>query len=106
MVYTINTGFVYLIDNDVKIGKLLLSVGSKYDTSYGLGEVSTKEEWDSLEVTPPSVPSDAQIASLKMQLIDIDSKSIRAIREGDTQRIASWEEQAEALREQIRQLEG
>lgn len=38
---------------------------------------------------------------IKAQLVEIDAKSIRGLREGDTQRVADLEAQAVALRAQL-----
>lgn len=46
----------------------------------------------------------AQKALIQSQLDAIDLKSIRAIREGDTTRMAQWEAQAATLRTQLASL--
>lgn len=46
-------------------------------------------------------PKDEYNTSILMQLDAIDKKSIRAIREGDHARIATWNEQAQALRAKL-----
>ena len=46
-----------------------------------------------------------KIASIKEQLSEIDLKSIRAIRSGETDYIAEYEAQAEALRNELAELE-
>ena len=42
-----------------------------------------------------------RIAEIKRDLADIDQKSIRAIREGDSARVAQWEAQAISLRSEL-----
>lgn len=42
-----------------------------------------------------------RISEIKAELASIDQKSIRAIREGDTVRIAEWEAQAQSLRAEL-----
>lgn len=46
-----------------------------------------------------------RVAELKEELNQLDLKSIRAIRSGDTEYIERYEAEAEELREQIRELE-
>ena len=50
---------------------------------------------------PADQPPNPRIAQVKAELAAIDTKSIRAIREGDAVRIAQWESQAQALRTEL-----
>ena len=55
-----------------------------------------------VEAAPPTV--EQQNAVIKFQLQEIDQKSIRALREGDTARVAALEADAVTLRSQLQQL--
>lgn len=58
------------------------------------------EEAESLNPTP--IPANPRISEIKAALAEIDAKSIRPIREGDTSRLAALEAQAETLRQELR----
>lgn len=61
----------------------------------------TQAETDIFNVPkPPTI--DEQNASLKVQLDTIDLKSIRALREGDAVRLKALDDQAKALRIQLK----
>lgn len=101
---------------------------SKQDLETHLDEYSKVAEWcnnnsfhieDDGEyyktVINPPLPEptiEEKIAKLKLELSEIDSRTIRALRaiqagvgtEEDTQRIAELEEQAERIREELKQL--
>ena len=55
-----------------------------------------QEEIDSRKLTADDINR-----PILMKLEQIDAKSIRAIREGDQSRIASWNEEAASLRAQL-----
>jgi hypothetical protein len=58
---------------------------------------------DGVELSPPAVESAAQHnAPILAQLADIDAKSIRPLREGETARVRELAEQAAILRAQLR----
>ena len=55
-------------------------------------------------IEPADPLPNPRIAEIYAALSQIDSKSIRAIRENDTARIAEWELQAEMLRAELATL--
>lgn len=59
----------------------------------------SQEAFDAYEERP--IPSEEVNAAILAELMRIDAKSIRAIREGDQDRIAEWNAQAAALRAKI-----
>jgi hypothetical protein len=68
----------------------------------------TYPEWEELKksgiVKDFVVDNSARIYEIKNELEKNDIASIRAIREGDTQRVHEWEQRQEELRAELRQL--
>ncbi len=65
-----------------------------------------KRCFEIVETLPPSEEElkEWEIAQIKAQLQEVDLKSIRAIRAGETDYILLYEEQAEALRQRLASL--
>lgn len=66
----------------------------------------TEAEVDILANPPPTAEQvkAARTAEIKAALAEIDVKSIRPLRDGDTARLAELEAQAEALRKELSSL--
>src|SRR5574344_1903169 len=71
------------------------------------GQLMLKSEFEALSQTPEYIAEQKakNNAIIKQdilkQLSELDAKSIRALREGNTERIAQYEAQAQKLREQL-----
>ena len=92
-----------LIENGIVTNVILVEdlnfMPGLVDDSQGMAQIGGG--WDGQSFTPTPIDKTAFNAPILLQLQEIDQKSIRAIREGDTTRIAAWEAQAAALRAQL-----
>lgn len=88
-------------------------VEQNHNFGYEIKETETAlEAWGFTEEEKQTQEKEAHIKELKEQLDALDLKSLRALRaiqagvgtEEDTQRISALEEQAEEIREELRQL--
>lgn len=71
------------------------------------GCVEIKEaEADAIANPPPTAEQvkATRAAQIKAALVELDFKSIRPLREGDAERIASFKAQAESLRKELESL--
>lgn len=100
------TGFGYYVQNGLKISKYELPVGNHPDPDTGITfvEVASQAALNAIVLDTIPLTVAQQKAQILAELADIDSKSIRAIRTGDTARMASWEAQAATLRTQLAAL--
>lgn len=64
----------------------------------------TQEEAEAIRTPSAEQVAIARKQAIQLELIQIDLKSIRSIREGDEVRIAQWESQASALRAELATL--
>ena len=66
----------------------------------------TEAEADAIANPPPTAEQvkATRTAEIKAALVEIDFKSIRPLREGDAERVASFKAQAESLRKELESL--
>lgn len=66
----------------------------------------TEAEADAIANPPPTAEQikATRTAQIKAALIELDFKSIRPLREGDAEMVASFKAQAESLRKQLESL--
>ena len=60
--------------------------------------------WEPYAEPAPPTPQTDRRAEIIAELDEIDRKSIRALRENDAARIATWEQTAQALRDELASL--
>lgn len=93
------------IVNTISVDSLTSMPGLRLISAENGGSIG--DTWDGANYVSPATPPispDQHNAPILAQLATIDSKSIRALREGDAVRIAALEAQAAALRSQLRKV--
>ena len=114
--------YAKVINQETKQCEVGLGTNSAFYEKIGMTQQDVEQcEWNSQWYLAGSVPQEPaeqvkakQIATLKEQLNDLDAKSTRSVRailantatEDDRTFLAGLETQAEAIRQQIRDLQG
>lgn len=102
----VTTGFGYFVENGLKISKYVLPIGEHKSVREGVSfvEVESEEALNAVVLDKTPLSNAEKKRNITGQLNELDSKTIRALRTNDSQRLLDLENQAISLRQQLASL--